>query len=89
MKNKEVSGKETQRRSSRWIAALKLSQAQQKQLGEMLLTKAKQDDVFLVITSESKGTAARTATILAVPASEAENWGLDPRSGIEVGEIRE
>lgn len=81
--------KKTIRSSSRQIVSLGLTQAQERELGEMLLDKAGRGDIYLLITEQSKGDELRTATILVILASKAKDWGFDPRSCIHVGEIRD
>ena len=85
MKRKESTGEKTKRSSHR-VVDLKLTQAQQKQLGEMLLTNSKSEAVYLLITDETEG-EVRTATILMIPESKSDDWGFDPRSSIDVGKI--
>jgi hypothetical protein len=73
--------------SSRVIATLGLSQPQRKRLAEVLLDKTA-GDIYVHITSEGSGEGDRTTTITVLPASKPQDFGLDPRSSKNVGEIR-
>ena len=87
MQRKQTPAKKTIRGGSRQIVSLGLTQAQEKELGEMLLDNAGRGDIYLQITEERKGDEPRTAKILVILASKAKDWGFDPRSCIHVGEI--